>query len=297
MRFNLFLLVLILISSCKKEEKALEIIFLGHPYDWMSEGKRIDPRLEKINYDSLDMIWLGGDVCARLTKDKETLEYVDSLFDFDSGKVHWAWGNHDLVYGNTDYLIEKTGKPGFYFDKIGHLGILVLNTNIFFFPGGEPTPERCAEKEQQLDLIKSLLDSTSEISNLVVLHHHCLLTKNLSGNTLHPDSIFNEAHPEYWVSCESRGTFEEVYYPLFKKIKDKGVEVVFIGGDVGMHAKKLEYKNPDGIWFLGSGINNSVDKRYLPDYVWTTAPDEILYLKYFPESGKLTWDFRLLGGD
>jgi hypothetical protein len=292
-----FVLALLVMLSCNRSPEPEQIIFLGHPYDWQSEGKRIDPRLEKIPYDTFDMVWLGGDVCGRLTQDSATLLYLDSLFSFKNGNIHWAWGNHDLVYGNQEYLEEVTGKPGFYFSRKGSLGIMVLNTNLFYFPGGKIPPERCLAKDAQLAMIRTLVDTVENLSHLVVLHHHSILSDTLSGFTIRPDSFFNASHPEYWVSCSDKGTFTSVMYPIFKKIKEKGVEVVFIGGDVGMHAKRFEYQNPDGIWFLGSGINNSVDKRYLPDYVWTTAPDEILFLTWYPESAKLKWEFRLLGGD
>ena len=302
MRFNLsiYFLVLFFISvlvACNTPEEPLQIVFLGHPYDWQSEGQRIDPRLEKMPFDTFDQIWLGGDVCGRLTQKDETLLYLDSLFSFKNGNVHWAWGNHDLVYGRQDYLEKITGKPGFYFTRKGSLGIMVLNTNLFYFPGGNIPPERCIAKDQQLEMIQSVTDTVTGLSHLIVLHHHCLLSDTLSGFTIHPDSIFNEAHPEYWVSCKEKGTFTHIFYPHFKKMQKSGVEVVFIGGDVGMHAKEFAYKNPDGIWFLGSGINNTVDKRYLPKYVWTTAPDKILLLTYHPDSKVLDWTFHPLGGD
>lgn len=302
MKFNVayligLLFLLAVLTSCRQERKPLQIIFLGHPYDWQSEGKRMDPRLEKIPFDTFDQVWLGGDVCGRLTEEKSTLLYLDSLFNFKKGNIHWAWGNHDLVYGNQDYLETITGKPGFYFAEQNGLGIMVLNTNLFYFPGGKIPPERCVAKNAQLEMIEAVADSIKDLSHLVVLHHHCLLSDTLSDFTIRPDSFFNLSHPEYWVSCKEKGTFTSVMYPHFKKIKEKGIEVVFIGGDVGMHSKRFEYQNPDGIWFLGSGINNSVDKRYLPDYVWTTAPDEILLLTYQPGDAALHWKFKKLGGD
>ncbi|MFT6706992.1 MAG: hypothetical protein ACJATF_001833, partial [Flavobacteriales bacterium] len=56
-------------------------------------------------------------------------------------------------------------------------------------------------------------------------------------------------------------------------------------------AKKFEYKTKEGIWFLGSGINNSMDPNHVPKYVKNMNPDSILVFEYDLRKRKLDWSF------
>ena len=109
----IFLALLSLIVSCSSplpEEKTY--LFLGHPYDW-KDGYRIDPRLEQLDLQTYDQIWLGGDVCSRTTEKESTLEYLDSLFDLGSDRLHWTLGNHDVMFEQEHFITNRTGKNDF----------------------------------------------------------------------------------------------------------------------------------------------------------------------------------------
>ena len=86
--------------------------------------------------------------------------------------------------------------------------------------------------------------------------------------------------------------FNGLIYPLLKEVQKRGVQVILIAGDAGKKDKYYEYMSPEGIWFLASGINNSVEKdeearKLLPK-------DRLLYLEYDPDTRTLVWEFPIL---
>lgn len=269
---------------------AQQFIFLGHAYDWLAEN-RIDPRLELLDYAQYAGVWLGGDVCARTSKSFATLTYLDSLFDLSSPRTHWAWGNHDLLEGDAQLLRAATGRPSYYTHWQNGLQIIVLNTNLFWHHPWDPAQEDCAAKAAQVDWLKSVLDTVAAASHLVLLHHHGLFNElkvDQAGDTLLLDNM--RAIPVR-PDCRTAGDFTAEIYPRLQAVRARGVEVVSISGDVGMVSKGYAITTPDSIHLLGSGINNSLDKQYPPDYVKNFAPDSVLVVKFDPQVPTLRWAF------
>ena len=273
-----------------------QIVFLGHPYYWHESGNRLDPRVENLLLQDFDQIWLGGDICAKTTADAQTLQYLDQYLKFEEGNSHWAWGNHDVKYGNLDRLKESTKRPGFYLDCNNGLCVLVINTNLFQWPNAKPDEAFCQEMGAQNNLIKSLTDSLGTMRQLVVLHHYGLLSNTQTMGTYDLDTVFNFYKPQLKVVCEdSTQTFITAWYPHFVEIQEAGIPVTFVCGDMGMRAKQFEFQTDEGIWFLGAGINNSIPEDHRPDYITNFDPDQILMFEYFPSTGKLKWEFVPLG--
>jgi|GEM_PF-6127933 len=96
-------------SGCEKTAEThsnndpFRIFFAGHTYDHHGLGKRVDPRLEKLDYNRYDRIVLGGDVCSEALQDYSTLEYLDHLFDLSNENTFYVIGNHDARNGNLDW--------------------------------------------------------------------------------------------------------------------------------------------------------------------------------------------------
>jgi hypothetical protein len=287
--------LLLLIVACQPATPPVaptiqQFIFLGHPYDWLKED-RIDPRLELLDYSHYQGVWLGGDVCARTSKSAATLAYLDSIFDLKSQQTLWAWGNHDLLEGDADLLLVATGRPSYYTHWQDGLQLIVLNTNLFWHHPWGPAQEDCAAKAAQLDWLKSVLDTVQAASHLVLLHHHGLFNElkvDQVGDTLLLDNVRGmPVRPD----CQESGDFTAEIYPLLKAIREQGIEVVSISGDVGMVSKGYAITTPDRIHLLGSGINNSLDKQYPPDYVKNFQPDSILLIQFAAQVPALSWEF------
>jgi len=295
----LFIFGFILLFLCCKNQQQQQFIYIGHCYNWKSEhGELVDPRIEKLDLSNYQQIWLGGDVCGRTSAEASTLDYVDKIFAISSPNTQWSLGNHDINKGNKQLIREKTKRPSYYTTDHEAISILVLDTN-FGHPQLPPADSLsiCNELNQQFQLLKNLTDTIAQAKYLVVLHHHALLSPKLADGNKKLTDVFHYVLPQLPFSCTPAGTFEDLAYPLLKEVQDKGIQVILIGGDFGQRAKRFEYQNKDGIWFLGSGINNSMDKRYQPEYVTNLNPDSILIFDYDVEMKQLEWSFQALGGD
>lgn len=108
------------------------------------------------------------------------------------------------------------------------------------------------------------------------------------------DTIFHYYRPQLAFSCQPPGSFEQLVYPLLRQVQKRGVQVLLIAGDLGQRQKTFEFRTAEGIYFLGTGINNSLDPAFAPDYVTNFDPDRVLLFEHFPEERRLEWEFVLL---
>ena len=290
-RLAVFFFMIHLLGACHVREAPQRYLFLGHPYDW-ADTSQVDPRLERLDYSPYKEIWLGGDVCARTGRKPGNMEYLDSLFDFR--RTQWALGNHDYDFGDPETILRYLNRPSFYVAWEGGFCLMVLNTNLFHFFIEDPPQRNCAEKQAQLDMIRAVTDTIQKASHLVILHHHGLFNElkvDEMGDTL---KAFNFNPMLIRATCSPESNITRLVYPWLESVQKRGIQVVLIGGDVGMQAKAFEFQTPEGIWLLGSGINNSVNREYAPDYVKDFSPDKVLELDYAPHERQLSWRFVLL---
>jgi hypothetical protein len=140
-------------------------------------------------------------------------------------------------------------------------------------------------------MLINIADTIEDASHLVILHHHALLSNSLTNDSLNINTIFNLSHPDNKISCKEPGTFEEVYFPIINRIQRKGIQVILVAGDLGQRAKEFEYRSEEGIYFLGSGINNSAIPFGLPKYVTNTNPDKLLIFNHDISKKELSWEF------
>lgn len=280
----------------KKELETFHYFFAGHCYQWNSPNwGRSDFRLEKIELDTFDQIWLGGDIVENLFHHPQNIEFVDSFFQVGKPTTHWAIGNHDVLDQKGDFsgIEKKTKRKTFHTSHQNGITILVLNTTEFSVPAYQNQPHECEMLDGQFNLIKAVTDTIQNSSHLVILHHHALLTNEIAEQKIKVEDAFNIYTPNYNIACEERGTFSELVFPRLQEVQKRGVEVILIGGDTGLRVKEFEFKTQEGITFLGSGLNNSAGTEYKPAY-FNPAPDKVLIFKHQPEIRNLEWEFRLL---
>lgn len=281
--------LLLLLNSCQPAPPR-DYIFLGHPYDY-HDLERVDPRVEKILTYPFDEVWFGGDVCGHTAISESNLAYLDSLIGALPGEVHWTLGNHDINYGPVDRVLSLRKRPPFYTTYRDGVCIVVLNTNLFWYYPSNPPQDNCVEKESQLAMLKAVADTISVASHLIVLHHHGLFTEMLNDDSGRPINAFNVNAGSIRAACDSASYVNEVIYPALAKVQNRGVQVLCIGGDVGMVAKEFTFRTPEGMVLLGSGINNSQPKEFAPEYVTSFDPDKVLWLQHWPREQRLEWKF------
>lgn len=286
-----YLGAVLLVQGCaQQEEKDKRYIFLGHPYDWQ-DWYGIDPRLESLDFSSYDQVWLGGDVCSRLTFKESTLDYLDSIFDLSSEKLQWTLGNHDIKYGNIDFISKRTGRNTFYSRSFDGICLLVLNTNLFRYFPPKQLQDDCDQRAEQLELIKNITDTIAQSSHLIILHHHAIMSELRRDSSGQIPEVFNTNYPGIQASCDSAFYLTDFLYPKLKAVRSRGVKVILVGGDFGMRAKEYEFQTPDSIVFLGSGINNSLEFATAPDYVTSFDKDKILVFHRGVPKKSLLWEF------
>ena len=207
-----------------------------------------------------------------------------------------VFGNHDWDYGDPALIMERTKRPSFYVDWVEGISLLVLNTNLFWFYPGTPPAVDFDQKQAQLDLIRQVCDTISTASHLVILHHHGLFRDRREQYTGRSEDVFNVDPLRVIAGCDPAGELSREVYPWLVNVQQRGVQVVLVGGDLGMRTKTYALEMPEGIWLLGSGINNSVSRDWAPDYVTTFEPDSVLIFEHDPERGVLEWRFVDLDG-
>jgi len=260
------------------QEDTLSYLFMGHTYEYHYANNKVDPRIEQMDLSVYNGIWLGGDVCSESLMNYSTLLIIDSLFHLKAPNTHWALGNHDTRNGNWIWLEEFTGKKTYYASHYKGISYIVLNTSL--------TPYDCEQLEDQYRMIVNMCDTIEKSSHLIILMHHGLW-EGVPG--LPSPVSYAQSNLKYYnFTCKSvESNFVNEIYPRLVKVKEKGIEVICILGDMG--AKKIDYLSDDGIHFLGTGLNKSHYKD--PEERAASPADFILIFKHVPSKRLLTWEF------
>lgn len=270
-----FFFLIIFIGSCKPDEiisqdsidNTQQYIFLGHTRT--NSNPFMDNLVENIDYSNYDMLWLGGDIAANTSKDDETMAHVDSIFDVSKLNTLWALGNHD--YANLDRISSFTGRPPFYAYNKNGITFVVLDTqdslsNIIGL---------------QKELFESVVDTIQESSYLILIHHKLIWM--YGDDYLEPliSSVSNGRLGDCFY-CINANNFYADIYPKLLAVKQRGIEVLCIAGDIGKKAKEFEYTTEEGIHFLASGIWDG------------SSENKALLFNHDVSNKTLNWEFKLL---
>lgn len=269
--------------SLKKEDDTLRYIFLGHVYRYYGQfpNYKVDQRVQDLNYDNFERVWLGGDVCSEAMLDRHTLVYLDSIFDLDAPETQYAIGNHDIRNGNIQYYREFVKRPSYNVTITNGVVSVCMNTQL--------NPSNCEDLNRQFDMIKNVCDTIQESSHLILLMHSCVFADvpglPASGNYSHADF-------RYWnANCKSSdNTFLTSIYPMLKEVRDRGIEVYCVLGDSGVNIKEFHQENADSIQFFASGICNS--KFIDPLELELQPKDKVLIFDHVPATQEVTWGFH-----
>jgi hypothetical protein len=277
----LFLLLFGGLQSAEGQD-TLKYLFMGHTYQWYTVGDKVDERIEKMDLSVYDGIWLGGDVCSEALMLYSTLEYIDSMFNLRNPNTHWALGNHDSRNGNWIWLETLIGRKTYSASHNNGISTLVLNTNL--------TPFDCEQLDDQWRMIANVCDTIQSSSHLILLMHHGIWD-GIPGLPS-PFSYAQSNLIHYNFNCyDSKSSFVNEIYPRLVEVKNRGVEVICILGDMG--AKKVEYLSDDGIHFMGAGLNRTYFTD--PELRAKSPLDWAIVFTHVPKDRKLEWEFAEFG--
>ncbi|MBC8321172.1 MAG: metallophosphoesterase [Bacteroidetes bacterium] len=267
LRLNLALFF-VLITSVAYPQNQVDFLFVGHCYQIGSGGTRVDYRLEQLDLSVYEGVWLGGDVCSEAMLNYSTIQYIDSLVDLGNYETHWALGNHDARNGNWEWYNEFTGRDTYYAYNNYGITRIVLNTNL--------VPTNCEMMNDQFEMISYVCDTIQQSKYLILLMHHGLWR---DVPELPPPSSYAHSDLRFWnANCDSVNTnFVDVVYPKLVEVKQRGIEVICIMGDMGAGTKKFQMDSDDGVHFLGCGLNNNDSNDVVLIFHHITATQQLEY--------------------
>jgi 3',5'-cyclic AMP phosphodiesterase CpdA len=283
-----FLFILVLVFSCKKEkvedntdvsntDVIEKFIHLSHtrksmldttPYTTYA-NPNMDDIIEKIDYSKYSMLLLGGDLTQATSADDETMQHVDSIFNLGNITTLWSLGNHD--YSDLNRIHNYTHRPAYYVFNRNKITFIVLDTQ-------DSTFNILANQKAMFD---NVIDTIENSSHLIVLHHVLLW---MYGNPdLEPliDSISNIEWGDCSYCFKENNFYADIYSRLLE-VKHKGINVICIGGDIGLKINKFEYTTADDIHFLSSGVRSD------------SIGSQVLIFNHNIKTQELTWKFDSL---
>lgn len=279
--FVQLLLLLLVFSSCDKDQlpeptkpidptvvgPPLQLIHLAHTR--MNSNAAVNEALIPVDYSAYDVVMLGGDLALDTSVDRPTMDTMQALFDLQSDSTLLALGNHD--YADLALVEEYTGRPAFYTYTQDKLTFLVLDTQ----------DNASSMVGDQLEMIQAVLDTIEESTHLILLHHKLIW---MYGNDELEDDINMTANGVLGdcFHCLNPNNFYNEVYPLLVDVKERGIEVFCIAGDLGFRAKTFYHLTPEGIHLMGSGMDT--DK----------ADNPVILFEYDRQTASLEWTFTLL---
>jgi len=249
-----FYVLIALLVSCKTDfpvptDVIKKYIHLSHTRTDSNPG--LAQHVESIPFENYDMIWLGGDLTFLTSEDTSTLLYVDQVFDLTNPNVLWALGNHD--YSNLNLITSITNRPNFYAYSKNNICFIVLDTQ----------DSLSNIVNEQLALFDQVIDTIQESSHLIILHHKLIWMYGDPYLESQVSSVSN-AEIDSCFFCINPNNFYTTIYPKLLTVLNRGIQVLCIGGDLGINTNEFEYITQEGIYFLASGVDhNSTSNKAL----------------------------------
>jgi hypothetical protein len=264
---QVFFLVFFLISDVflvLAQQDTARYIFMGHTRDDDREHEYLLKTVELIDYSKYDLILLGGDLTWNTSAERNTLQYCDSVFNLGDANTHLAAGNHDL--DNISDLLEFTGKSRYYAFSKNNITFLILDTEV-------SVPDF---KGEQLEMIRNVTDTIEKSDYLVLIHHRIIWMIGVPELAYLLDSVAAS------TKNLSRSDFYTDVYPLLRKVKNKGTQVLCLAGD--RTDVNIRYMPEDSITFLASGMRGTVSDE----------DNFAIILTHVIQTGRMDWNFVAL---
>ncbi len=275
MKYSLVVVKLLIISvlwTCKPMDeqvhnhRAEQWLAIGHMRSCEEGEAGMPARFERINFNRYDLLLLTGDLSCGSSQSIKQLRYLDSLLYIRQPNTLWALGDHDYQRPASISLISR--RPSFYTYYQSGVTFVVLDNQQ---EGGQ-------FRGEQLYMLEEVMDTIAESSHLIVLHHKLFWMYNHPQLHSRIDSISNAPLCETDV-CLNPNNFYDVVYPGLVNVQRRGIQVICLGGDIGVKTAAFEYHTEEGIVYLASGLEAK------------QPANRALLFEYLPSSRQLKWKF------
>ena len=241
--FGVALVVLFIgcIGSQVKDSKPNQpdfFIYLSHTR--LDRNDNIYQKANDIDFSKYSLKLLGGDLAQYSFHDENIRNHLDDIFDLKSPNTILSIGNHDSV---SDISFQKyTNKRKFGLYQKDDVSIVVIDSQ----------DSLSSIVGKQKEFLFKVLDTIST-PKVILLSHKLIFMDQHDVMDRMINEVCNAKKGECF-HCHNTNNFKKEVYPELLKIRKKGVDVFWIGGDLGVKTTKFEYTDEEGIIFLGNGF-------------------------------------------
>lgn len=236
-----FIVFVLLLTSCKQSvvETPSSYIYIAHTR--VNSNDSIYGKVYDIDFSQYDMTLLGGDLSmSSFSRRHVILPHLDSVFNFKNPNTLWSIGNHDNVSDKRFY--ETTLRNKYHVYQKDDVTFITLNSQ----------DSLSSIVGKQKDFLFSVLDTIQTSSVLLMTHKLIFMNDHpLLGDKI--DKVCNAREGECF-HCHNPNNFQKEIYPKLLELKNKGKQVLWVGGDLGYKTSEFEYIDKQGIVFLGNGL-------------------------------------------
>lgn len=264
-------LCLIVFCSCRRDhsletvpQEEYDFLFLSHTYVRGGPHMDVDSLVKRIDFNNYDLLLLGGDLLEHTTQYADTFDWAKSIFKLDQPNTLWAVGNHD--YDNIQSVQDMLDGQQYYARYFNGITFLILDTQ----------DSMSNFRADQLELIRNVTDTVQESSHLVLLMHKLIWM--VDGGILESmaDSVCNGGLGSCFY-CNNPNNFYSDIYPRLVSLKNRGVKVLCLGGDIGLSVQKYEHTSSEGIQFAATGLCSGCAVNYGMRFKWIPSANELSY--------------------
>lgn len=260
-----FITVVMFLFSCEESivDTPNSYIYLAHTR--LNTNDSVYHKVYDIDFSKYDMTLLGGDLSmSSFSKSKVVLPHLDSIFNFKSPATLWSVGNHDNTSDKKFY--ETTLKKKYHAYQKDDVTFITLNSQ----------DSLSSIVGEQKDFLFSVLDTIQTRSVLLMSHKLIFMNDHpvLDGRIA---EVCNANKGECY-HCHNVNNFYQEVYPKLLEVKTRGIQVLWVGGDLGYKTSEFEYVDDQGIVFLGNGF--WFPKDWNKVLLFSKATDEQLSYKF-----------------
>ena len=213
-------------------------IYLSHTRLDTNDG--VYSKIYDINFDDFDMTLLGGDLAEESFENNDITAHLNAVFDLTNKNTLWSIGNHDRT--TNQRFREVTNKNKYHFRNKNDIAFITLDSQ----------DSLSSIVGAQKEFLFGVLDTVSSKSIVVLSHKLIFMNEHPFMDPL-INTVCNGKKGDCYY-CHNDNNFQSEIYPKFLDAKNRGIDIYFIGGDLGYKTSTFEYIDTNDITFLGNGI-------------------------------------------
>ena len=225
-------------ATATAQEESAHFLYLAHTR--LNDNSGIYNKVYDIDFDDYQMLLLGGDLAANSFANTEIIQHLDSVFDLKAETTLWSIGNHDKT--SDARFIKTTLKNKTHAYRAHDVTFITLDSqdSLSSIVG--------AQKEFLLNTLDTLTTSSVLLMThkLIFMNGHPKMDSDI-------ETVCNGRRGDCY-HCHNPNNFQTEIVPALKTLVAQGKQVIVVGGDLGYQTASYQYKDPNGITYLGNGV-------------------------------------------